>query len=295
LRALECGDLSPLFGGCASGQSGDESPHSKSPALQPRQRLFSRGLLQRARPYLIVVTPMHFLDLTLSSLPENLALDEALLLQAEAGLSGEALRIWESPQPVVVLGAACRLSQDVDEASSRADGVPILRRSSGGGTVLLGPGCLLYSLVLAYDRAPALREILSSYRCILERIRDALRDAVPGIEIAGTSDLAVAGRKFSGNSQQRKRGHLLHHGSLLYDFALGTVGHYLRQPARQPEYRADRPHETFLMNLPLGAEEIKRRLRAAWNADAVMTTWPKEKGQELTAEKYERPEWTHRR
>src|SRR5215470_19204848 len=102
--------------------------------------------------------PMHYLDLTLATPAENLALDEALLLEAEAGRGGEVLRFWEWPLPAVVLGAGGRLAEDVDEAACRADVVPILRRSSGGGTVLLGNGCLLFSLVLAYDRSPLLRQ-----------------------------------------------------------------------------------------------------------------------------------------
>src|SRR5262249_26463773 len=105
---------------------------------------------------------MQFLDLTLPTPAENLALDEALLLHAEAAGGGEVLRLWEWPSPAVVLGAGCQLAEDVDEAACLADGVPILRRASGGGTVLLGRGCLVYSLVLAYERSPALREIPSS-------------------------------------------------------------------------------------------------------------------------------------
>src|SRR5262249_34075225 len=104
---------------------------------------------------------MRYLDLTLPTLAENLALDEALLLEAEADRGGELLRIWEWPAPAVVLGAACRLVEEVDADACRADGVPILRRASGGGTVLLGAGCLCFSLVLAYNRDPALREIPS--------------------------------------------------------------------------------------------------------------------------------------
>src|SRR5262245_40400973 len=100
---------------------------------------------------------MQSLDVTLPTLAENLALDEALLLEAEAGHGGETLRLWEWPHPAVILGAGCRLADEVDEEACRRDGVPILRRSSGGGTVLLGAGCLLYSLVLAYDRSPELR------------------------------------------------------------------------------------------------------------------------------------------
>src|SRR5205823_3610625 len=104
--------------------------------------------------------------------PENLALDEALLLEAEAGRAGETLRVWEWPGPAVVLGSGCRLAEDVDEQACRRDGVPVLRRASGGGTVLLGPGCLCYSLVLAYERDPALAEIRPSSALILRRTAD---------------------------------------------------------------------------------------------------------------------------
>ena len=97
-----------------------------------------------------------------------------MLLQAEAGQGDEVLRFWEWPEPAVVLGAGCRLAEDVDETACVADGVPILRRASGGGTVLLGRGCLLYSLVLDTEGCPALREVPFSYVYILERIRDGI-------------------------------------------------------------------------------------------------------------------------
>ena len=101
---------------------------------------------------------MHFLDLSLPTLEANLALDEALLLEADAGRGSEVLRFWEWPTPAVVLGSGCKLAEDVDEARCAADHVPIVRRSSGGGTVLLGAGCLCFSLVLAYERSPLLGE-----------------------------------------------------------------------------------------------------------------------------------------
>ena len=177
---------------------------------------------------------MQFLDLTLPTAAENLALDEALLLEAETGRGGEVLRLWEWPHYAVVLGAGGVLADDVDEAACRADGVPILRRASGGGTVLLGSGCLCYSLVLSYERGPALREITPSYSYILHRICESLAGLLPDIEPAGTSDLMASGLKFLGNAQQRKRNHLLHHGTLLYDFDLSRIGRYLRLPARNP-------------------------------------------------------------
>lgn len=235
------------------------------------------------------------LDHTFSTLADNLAVDEALLLEAEAGRSGEVLRFWEWAAPAVVLGSGCFLADDVDEAACQGDGVPITRRSSGGGTVLLGAGCLCYTLVLAYDRALDLHGIRSSYCHILGRIRAALADAVPGVACAGISDLAAAGRKFSGNSQQRKRAHLLHHGTLLYAFDLAQVARYLRPPARQPDYRHGRPHGDFLTNLALSAAELKSRLCRTWDATPEISAWPESLVRQLTAEKYACPDWTRRR
>jgi lipoate-protein ligase A len=133
-------------------------------------------------------------DILLPSLAENLALDEALLLSAEAGTSGEVLRFWEWPHLAVVVGAGGRISEEVNLAQLEADGVAILRRASGGGTVLLGPGCLLFTLILSHERDPALQEIRPSYRFILGRIAESLRNLLPGIEPSGISDLAASGR-----------------------------------------------------------------------------------------------------
>ncbi len=230
---------------------------------------------------------MHFLDLTLPTLAENLALDEALLLDAEAG--GPALlRFWEWPRLAVVLGAGGKVAEDVHENACREDGVSIRRRSSGGGTVLLGPGCLLYSLILPYQRHPDLQQLRPSYRHILKEMATSLTEILPGIAQNGISDLVHGDCKFSGNAQQRKRANLLHHGTLLYAFDLSVVSRYLKIPPRQPDYRQGRAHQAFLMNLPTDAAELKKRLRLHWQAFELMTDLPQEKVRELMAEKHGR-------
>ena len=238
---------------------------------------------------------MDFLDLTLPSPAENLALDEALLLEAESGRGNQVLRIWEWPKPAVVLGAGCVLVDDVDEAACTADGVPILRRSSGGGTVLLGNGCLCYSLVLSYGLASELTDVRSSYGYIHEKIREGLNGIVPGVELAGISDLAVGGRKFSGNAQQRKRTHLLHHGTILYEFDLSQVGRYLRVPQKQPDYRQRRAHDLFLVNLRSQKSDIAELLRSVWECDTRGSAIPSLCVSELVGSKYSKREWVIRR
>lgn len=235
---------------------------------------------------------MRYLDLAGPDPVTSLALDEALLLEAEEGRGGEVLRLWEWPTPVVVLGSACRIAEDVHVEACRADGVPILRRSSGGGTVLWGRGCLLYSLIPRLDRAAPLAEIRPSYAWILGEIAQAL--GVQGLGQEGISDLALAGRKLSGNAQQRKRSHLLHHGTLLHGLDLDLVERYLRPPPRQPEYRAGRPHHSFLCQLPLTAREISARLRAHFRVRDEAPPWPEETLRKLRREKYDDPAWITR-
>ena len=237
---------------------------------------------------------MQFLDVTLPTLAENVALDEAILLDAEAG-GAETLRVWRWPSHAVVLGAGGRLGDDVHEDACQADGVPILRRSSGGGTVLLGPGCLAYSVILRFDRDPVLTDLHGSYRFILGRILRGLEPYVSPLALQGSSDLTWADRKFSGNAQQRKRTHLLHHGTLLHAFDMTSIPRYLKPPPRQPEYRRQRGHGDFLTNLPIAGEALERVIRAVWRADDVAESWPAAMVKRLLEEKYLCEEWTRRR
>jgi len=237
---------------------------------------------------------MQFLDLTLPTLHENLALDEALLLAAEAG-AAETLRIWHWPTYAVVLGAGGRLADDVHEDACQTDRVPIARRSSGGGTVLLGPGCFLYSVIVCFDRDPVLRDLHGSYRNVLGRIQRGLEPFVGPLVLNGSSDLTWHNKKLSGNAQQRKRTHLLHHGSLLHAMDLSAVQRFLKKPPRQPEYRQQREHGDFLVNLPISSGVLNQITRDAWQAYEIAETWPSNLVGTLVAEKYGLEEWVRRR
>src|SRR5262249_45569212 len=137
---------------------------------------------------------------------------------------------------------------------------------SGGGTVLLGRGGLLFCLILSYDRAAELRDVAASYPWILRRIADAFRPGAP-LEPVGGNDHAWGGRKGSGDSAHRKSGHLLHHGTLLYGFDLPSIGSYLNSPERAPAYRAGRNHGEFVTNLPADAGKLKNLLAEAFTTE----------------------------
>jgi lipoate-protein ligase A len=239
---------------------------------------------------------MRYLDLTLPTAAENLALDEALLDEAEAaGQPAETLRFWQSQRPIVVLGRSSNLATEVRGEVCRELDIAVLRRASGGAAVVAGPGCLMYALVLSLKRRPALRSVGLAHSFVLEMLAAALRPLAPAIGRRGISDLALADRKVSGNSLRLKRGHLLYHGTLLYDFPLELIGRVLAMPPRQPDYRLWRPHDAFVTNLPLPAAAIRRAVAAMWKADEPYPDWPQARTAALAAEKYGRLEQSQQR
>lgn len=239
---------------------------------------------------------MELLDLSLPTPAENLALDEALLDEADAGEAPrETLRLWEPAAPLVVVGRSSRLAEEVVEAECRALGASIQRRCSGGAAIVAGPGCLMYAVVLSYELRPAVRMIDQAHRVVMERLLAALAPLAPGLRHEGSCDLTLAGRKVSGNSLRCKRTHLLYHGTLLYAMPTAWIARCLGTPPRQPEYRAGRSHEEFVTQLPSSSEALRAALVAAWEADARRLDWPREATARLVAERYSREEWLRQR
>src|SRR5258708_2951393 len=99
---------------------------------------------------------LQLFDAAFPSPAENLACDEALLDVSENSEDPGFLRFWESPSHFVVLGYGKHLQSEVFREACAEAGIPILRRCSGGGTVLQGPGSFNYTLILPINHAPEL-------------------------------------------------------------------------------------------------------------------------------------------
>ena len=192
---------------------------------------------------------------------EHLARDWRIFQAAESGAAGVRWSIWEAQRPVVVLGRYNRIDEWVLANACQRDGVEVLRRCSGGGAVVLGPGCLNYAIGLSIVSRPRLAEVAAAFRTVLACVIAELQ--VEGLMVAGIADLALEGRKVSGNAQRRGRYGLLHHGTVLYDFDAALAQRYLLEPPRQPDYRAGRSHQRFLGNLPLSGATVRSKMEMA--------------------------------
>lgn len=270
---------------------------------------------------------MLFLDWTFDTPEENLACDEALLDLCEEGRGPETLRFWKPRDYFVVAGYSNKIQTEVLVEKCEEQQVPILRRPSGGGTVLQGLGCLNYSLVLKIDRHPEFKTITSATRFIMETHAKALNsmrhfeaggreiptqrdlsqafcsprrgaqktrlEMASEIQVQGISDLTLKNLKFSGNAQRRKKASFLFHGTFLLDFDLPEIERLLALPSRRPAYRNDRSHSQFLTNLKLPAESIQKALLQTWNASEKLQPPETLNGKihSLVSEKYSRKEW----
>lgn len=248
---------------------------------------------------------MRYLPLTLKTPAENLALDEALLDAAEAGKLGTegVLRVWESPTYCVVLGRSSKPEVEVQLDACQQDGIPVLRRSSGGGTILAGPGCLMYAVVLSLREYPQLRAIDQAHHFTQARLSQMLSTDGATILSAGTSDLTIRpgtsqnspstpALKFSGNAMRLKRDHLLYHGTLLYDFDLTKIARWLATPTRTPVYRNERTHTEFVMNLKMDRVTLTQLLVTGWQANEELAAWPEKLTAAIANSKYQDdPRW----
>ncbi len=184
-----------------------------------------------------------------------LALEDYLLEQTDQHLLESSVFLWEPVEMAIVLGYSNVLEDNVYVEHCKTDHIPVFRRRSGGGTVLLSKGCYCISWIETFgsDKNPKKINMM-----MLERIKQML--AISNLEIQGISDITYSGKKCVGSAQRQLKNAFLFHSSLLFDFDISKMEYYLKIPKKQPEYRKDLPHREFITTLPLSSSEIFRRV-----------------------------------
>lgn len=188
---------------------------------------------------------MEVMCLSAPTVADNLAMDyDSARLAGATGL--RRLRFWWGGPPAVVIGSSERPEQVVDAEACARLGVDVLKRSTGGGSVLQTADVLNYSLVTP---APTSLDPKAGFRLGADLVCAILRRFGVLGRPEGTSDVAVGDRKISGNAQARRWKAVLVHGTLLVDFDHDLADAVLKHPPREPAYRRQRNHRDFLVTL----------------------------------------------
>ncbi len=150
----------------------------------------------------------------------NMAIDEAILNELIIGKVPNTLRFYRWKPSAVSIGRNQNPDTQVHIDSCKRQGVDIVRRISGGGTVYHDfEGEVTYS-VTARTSDFGTGDIIGVYFKIYSTITDALRLLGVSADFSGGDakncpNLTVNGKKISGSSQIITHGVVLQHGTLL--------------------------------------------------------------------------------
>ena len=149
----------------------------------------------------------------------------------------------------VVLGISGKPAELVHLDRAEAAGVPLCKRFTGGGTVIVDTSTIFVTFIAAEGALPHVKPYPEP---VLKWTSDVYADALGRCGVDGfathANDYCIDDRKFGGNAQSISGGRWLHHTSILWDYDPARMA-LLQMPAKRPEYRADRAHDSFLRSL----------------------------------------------
>jgi lipoate-protein ligase A len=155
----------------------------------------------------------------------------------------------------IAMGISGKPELLLNEERVREARVPIIRRFTGGGTVVLDRGSLMVSLVSDMSDLPGVAPFPNELMAWTagEIYAPLLAPHVDGGAHAARfglreQDYCLGERKCGGNAQAISGGRWVHHTSFLWDFEEETMG-LLKLPAKRPAYRGERAHADFLVGL----------------------------------------------
>lgn len=176
--------------------------------------------------------------MTVQGMPifQQLKLEEALF---RAG-SGNWCLINNGTQPAVVMGMLGKVEEDVEGGK-----LPVIRRFSGGGTVVVDEDTIFFTLILEGQdlQCPKTPSDLMAWSGQL--LAPAFMPRKLHVE---EQDYVLDGLKIGGNAQSINRRRVVHHTSFLWSWEKERMA-LLKIPKRQPKYRQNRPHEMFCNRL----------------------------------------------
>ncbi|MCS7120273.1 MAG: lipoate--protein ligase family protein [Nitrososphaerota archaeon] len=174
------------------------------------------------------------LNLASPNRPEmNLAIEEAVFHSVAEMRAPPTVMFWRNDKAVVV-GYSQSVEAEVDLDICEVEGVRVARRFSGGGTVFHDHGNLNYSIIIKADH-PSIKglDVAGSHRFFVSGVITFLEDLGLSAVFSPPSDIMVNGKKISGNAQARRRGTILHHGTLLVNSDLDLLNRVLKARASQ--------------------------------------------------------------
>lgn len=187
------------------------------------------------------------------SIYARLCLEEALLYKTSDNWYLHSDCPSDEP-PTIVLGISGKPHLLCNLDLVTADSIALIRRFSGGGTVIVDHNIIFSSLIMNRhdlpDVKPYPREIMSwtegVYGPALAKI--AKKELATANFSVRENDYVFGDLKFGGNAQAISKDRWVHHTSFLWGVNPEAM-RYLSMPSKRPAYRGERDHRSFLTPL----------------------------------------------
>lgn len=148
----------------------------------------------------------------------QVALDQVLTEAVADGTRGPTLRIWEWEASAIIIGSFQSVKNEVDVEAAAAENLQIIRRITGGGSMLMEAGTVItYSFYIPVSFVAGM-SFEQSYQFLDSWVIDALRRLGVDAEYKPLNDIASPQGKIGGAAQKRlAKGAMLHHATIAYE------------------------------------------------------------------------------
>ena len=215
---------------------------------------------------------MLFFDNTLSTDPTfNLALEEYVFEKLPKG--GSCFMLWQNDNAVII-GRHQNTVEEIDQAFVEKMGIKVVRRLTGGGAVYHDLGNLNFTFITEGRPGETF-----DFKTFTLPVVKALKKLGVDAEFNSRNDLAIDGKKFSGNSQYARRGKILHHGTLLFDAKLDMVQKALRVKPEKIASKGVKSVKSRVTNIadylekPTSLAAFRKALVAAMFSSGTLEPW----------------------
>lgn len=181
------------------------------------------------------------LSTTMMPVLEQLKLEEAILRASQENVC----LINRGSPPAIVLGISGKPKEWINLKAWSQNPLPVIRRFSGGGTVVVDENTLFVTFIMN-ERDAATPSQIHAVHSYVEKLWQKAFHPRPFRLME--NDYVLGSQKMGGNAQYLTRDRWVHHTSFLWDFCPLKMG-LLAHPPKMPSYRNERGHSDFLTTL----------------------------------------------
>ena len=239
---------------------------------------------------------MKYIDWKETDPQKNLAFEEYVFNQMDKDES--YFLLWQNDNAVIV-GKHQNTIEEINQEYIKENDIKVVRRLSGGGAVYHDLGNLNFTFIVN-----EVGQEQFDFQTFTRPLVEALKTLGVNAEFNSRNDLAIDGKKFSGNSQYAKRGRILHHGTILFNSNLATIQSALKVKQDKIESKGIKSVKSRVTNIvdyldeDYTLEDFKAALLKAMfeNDNLEMITLLEEEIQaieQLKTEKYATWDWNY--